>query len=348
LFILVGNYILEIPFTELRYWLILFSCTCFANMLGLNISASFNSAVTIYILIPILIIPQLLLSGVVISFDKFNPRVGKPVGIPVMGEVMASRWAFEAYMVTQFKDNPFERQFYELDKTAAQAEYKRVYFLPRLESKLAYCLNHRPSWRNSRDANVVNALDILRNEIGYELQMIGPDKFKEVDKLAIGKFDSTVYVKTSAFLKTLKQYYTQRLNRASAAKDTLEESLTKSPEQAAVFKTFHDTFVNDAVSDAVKNMTSADRIVEYDGKLIQKIYPIYMDEHRPSHLFDFSANLYQPTKHFAGVHFDTLYFNIAVIWSMTLFLFVTLYFDALKSLIKLLEGNRKYKKRDRH
>src|SRR5690606_9561845 len=85
LFILVGNYILEIPLTELRYWLILFSCTCFANMLGLNISAAFDSAVTIYILIPVLIIPQLLLSGVVISFDKFNPRVGKPVGIPFAG-----------------------------------------------------------------------------------------------------------------------------------------------------------------------------------------------------------------------------------------------------------------------
>jgi ABC-type multidrug transport system ATPase subunit len=348
LFILVGNYILEIPFTELRYWLILFTCTCFANMLGLNISASFNSAVTIYILIPILVIPQLLLSGVVISFDKFNPTVGKPVGIPVMGEVMASRWAFEAYMVTQFKDNPFEQQFYELDKIAAQAEYKRVYFLPKLESKLAYCLNHRASWRNGRDPNMVNSLEVLRNEIQYELQRVGSDKFPEINSLVVGKFDSTVYTKTSAFLKTLKQYYTLRLNRAANEKNTLIDTLSRTPEQAAIYKNFHDAYVNEAVTDAVKNMTSADRIVEYEGKLIQKIYPIYMDEHRPSHFFDFSANLYQPTKHFAGIHFDTLFFNIAVIWSMTIFLFVTLYFDVLKNIIKILEGNRKYRKRDRN
>ena len=84
LFILVGNGILEIHLEEVRYWVILFTCSCFANMLGLNISASFNSAVTIYILIPLLIIPQLLLSGVVISFDKFNPRVTKPVGVPLV------------------------------------------------------------------------------------------------------------------------------------------------------------------------------------------------------------------------------------------------------------------------
>ncbi|MEQ9414227.1 MAG: ATP-binding cassette domain-containing protein, partial [Cyclobacteriaceae bacterium] len=95
-FIIVGNWILEIPLSEMRYWFILFSCSCFANILGLNISSAFDSAVTIYILIPILIIPQLLLSGVVISFDKFNPKVGTPNGIPLLGEMMTSRWAFEA------------------------------------------------------------------------------------------------------------------------------------------------------------------------------------------------------------------------------------------------------------
>src|SRR5687768_4843303 len=44
LYILVGNGILEIPLQEVRYWVILFTCSCFANMVGLNISASFNSA----------------------------------------------------------------------------------------------------------------------------------------------------------------------------------------------------------------------------------------------------------------------------------------------------------------
>jgi ABC transport system ATP-binding/permease protein len=348
LFILVGNYILEIPFTELRYWLILFTCTCFANMLGLNISASFNSAVTIYILIPILIIPQLLLSGVVISFDKFNPRVGKPVGIPLIGEMMASRWAFEAYMVTQFKDNPFEREFYSVDKQAAEAEYKRVYLIPKLESKLAYCLNNRAAWRNPRDQKMVSAFELLRNEIQFEVERTKIGTFPEIQLLATGKFDSAVYVKTSALLRSIKQHYIQRLNQATAKKESMIEKMTDSAEETEAYRAFHDRYVNQAVTDAVKNTNTADRIVEYDGKLIRKIFPIYMDEHRPSNLFDLSANLYQPTKHFLGAKFDTLYFNIAVIWSMTIFLFVTLYFDVLKKLITILEGNRKYKRKDRH
>ncbi|MBT1701872.1 ATP-binding cassette domain-containing protein [Chryseosolibacter indicus] len=348
LFILVGNYILEIPITEIRYWLILFTCTCFANMLGLNISASFNSAVTIYILIPILIIPQLLLSGVVISFDKFNPSVGKPVGIPIMGEIMASRWAFEAYMVTQFKDNPFEKQFYDLDRTAAQAEYKRVYYIPKLESKLTFCLNNRQSWHNPRDQKVTDALNLLKNEITYELEYVGKDKFPMLERLVVGKFDSAVFVQTNTFLKTLREYYKIRQNRALEEKEDLIARLNKTPEDIAQFSEMRNRYVNQAVTDAVKNITSVDRIIEYDGRLIRKIYPIYMDEHRPSYWLDFSANLFQPTKYFASFHIDTLYFNIAVIWSMTVFLFITLYFDVLRKIIKLLEGNRKYKRRDRN
>jgi hypothetical protein len=347
LFILVGNGILDIPVSEVRYWFILFSCSCFANMLGLNISASFNSAVTIYILIPLLVIPQLLLSGVVISFDKFNPNVGKPIGVPLVGEMMASRWAFEAFMVTQFKDNKFEKQFYPLDKTIAESEYKRVYYIPALESKLAYCLNKHSQWRNQRDEALRSTLALLKNELTNELKFVGEDKFSHLQNLAIGKFDSTVYQKTALFLTTLKRYYALRISKASEEKEKLTQQLTSTPAKAKQFEMSKLVYTNEAVIDAVQNISSADRIVEYNGTLVQKIYPIYFDDHKPKHLFDFSANLFQPTKHFGGIHWDTLYFNVAAIWSMTVFLFITLYFDILKRLIKRLEGSRKYRKKDK-
>ncbi len=347
LFILVGNAVLGIPLTELRYWFILFSCTCFANMLGLNISASFDSAVTIYILIPLLIIPQLLLSGVVIEFDKFNPKVGKPIGVPTMGEMMASRWAFEAYMVTQFRDNAFERQFYELDKQMAQAEYKRQYLIPSLESRLAFCVNNRGDWRNPRATGMVNSLNLLKSEISRELALVGDQHFPEVSRLEVGKFDSTVYQHASVFLDNLKKFYSRRYSRASSAKDQRIAEMTATEEQQAQFAAMRERYVNQGVSDAVKNLRSTERIVEYKGHFIQKIYPIYMEEHRPSNLLDFSANLYQPTKHFLGFYIDTLYFNIAVIWSMTVVLFVTLYYDVLRRMVKALEGNRRYRRRDR-
>jgi ABC transport system ATP-binding/permease protein len=345
-FMVIGNLILEIPLTEFRYWFILFSSSCFANMLGLNISSAFNSAVTIYILIPLLIIPQLLLSGVVINFDKFNPKVGNPMGIPLAGEIMVSRWAFEAYMVTQFKDNPFEKQFYELDKTIAESDFKRHYHIPELESHLSACLNNRSNWRNRDNVQMINSITLLRNEIGYELQNLGYNNFQDYEKLSIGEFDSTVYQSTLKFLSTLKQVYILRFNKSMAAREQLVDSLTSTPELHARYERMRLRYQNKAVVTMVKNLATPNRIVEYDGKLIQKMYPIYIDDHKPKHFFDFSAILFQPAKHFAGWYFDTYYFNIAVIWCMTAFLFMTLYFDVLKKFMLLFE-HRKLRKRER-
>ncbi len=59
-FILVGNSILGIKGMTFQYWLVLFTTSCCANIIGLNLSSALNSVITIYILIPFIIIPQLL------------------------------------------------------------------------------------------------------------------------------------------------------------------------------------------------------------------------------------------------------------------------------------------------
>jgi len=344
-FIVVGQLILEIPVSEISSWWILFSCSCFANMLGLNISSAFNSAVTIYILIPMLVIPQLLLSGVVIQFDKFNPNVTSPNGIPLVGETMASRWAFEAYMVSQFKDNPFEKQFYKFDQKENQADYKRVYYLPALNSELEYILNHRSQWRdNSDDSKVKQSVNLLHDEIKSELSTLGEDKFPEIEKLVIGKFDSTTLEKTSNFLLKLEKYYDLRHSNAINDKEKLILEQTKTPEEMASFNDMRLRYQNESVNQLVENSSSPTRIVKWKGKLIQKIYPIYFDDHRPSNQLDFRGNFYIPQKYFLGQRWDTFYFNIAVIWTMTIFLYAALYFEWIRKLVVAIENRLKYKK----
>jgi len=341
-FILVGNALLEIPYGEMRYWLILFSCSCFANILGLNISSAFDSAVTIYVLIPILIIPQLLLSGVVIHFDKFNPKVGTPNGIPLLGEMMASRWAFEAYMVTQFKDNPLEKNFYELDQKKYIAEYKRLYYLPALESKLSFVLNHREGWNNQNEGSKVKlALDLLRNELLLESGRVGKS-IPELSDLVVGKFDSTIYMKTSEFIATLKRFYNLRSRNALVEKEKLVAYLTDGEEKRVAFEKLKMKYQNNEVSMMVENKQDIKRVVEWDGELVQKIYPIYFNEHRPNHFFDFRDNFYIPAKYFAGQKFDTLYFNLSMIWMMTILLYIALYYELLKKAVHGFTMRRKY------
>ena len=66
----------------LEYWLVLFSSWAMANVMGLLISDSFKTVVTIYILIPFLVIPQIILSGVLVKFEHLNPTISSPKQIP--------------------------------------------------------------------------------------------------------------------------------------------------------------------------------------------------------------------------------------------------------------------------
>jgi len=332
LFVLIGNYILEIKGMLLIHWSILFTTSCFANLLGLNISSAFNSAITIYILIPILLIPQLILSGVVVKFDKLNPVIGNTETVPIVGDMMASRWAFEAAMVAQFKDNKFEQLFYLYDKNMAESDYKKIYYIPTLETQLDFVNLHYSSPEPGIQKQVADNLSLLRNEINGELDIVGHDNFKEVDLLYPDKYDSSVYKKTSKFLETLGKYYNNRYNVADKKRDAIIRSETATAAKEKEFEDFKGAYQNEAITELVKNTTEQHRIVRSGNKLIQKIFPIYKDPD-PEHMVDFDAQFYMPAKHFLNRNIDTHYFNLGVIWSMTIILSLTLYYEVLKKIV---------------
>jgi hypothetical protein len=250
-------------------------------------------------------------------------------------------------MVTQFKDNPFEKEFYDMDKTIASSEYKRIYYIPMLETKLSACFNARANWNNKNDVKLSNSLLLVRNEISNELKVVGQENFPRVEDLVIGKFDSAVYESASKFLATLKQYYSNKSDKVTAEIEHLISQKTQGKDDLALFEKHRDRFINKAVTDAVENKHTTDRIVEYDGQLIQRIFPIYMDDHKPRHFFDFRANFYQPTKYFMGETFDTFYFNLCVIWAITTLLFITLYFDVLPKIVQASFDRRKYTRKEK-
>src|SRR5688572_27947253 len=112
-----------------------------------------------------------------------------------------------------------------------------------------------------------------QNEIGYDLKDVGDHNLPDIDKLAIGNIHSTVYQHSMKFLNTLKQYYLIKQNRAMSEKESMVSDLTSSPETLERFNQQSYPYQNKAVSLAVKGTTAPNRIVEYDGRLYQKIYP---------------------------------------------------------------------------
>ncbi|MBS1556826.1 MAG: ATP-binding cassette domain-containing protein [Bacteroidetes bacterium] len=336
LFVLVANYILQIQGMFFIHWGILFTASCFANLLGLNISSAFNSAVTIYILIPILLIPQLILSGVVVKFDKLNPIIGNTSTVPLVGDLMASRWAFEAAMVAQYKDNAFEKEFYVYDKTMADADYKKIYLIPELESRLDFINLNRQTQEPGIKKEVAQKLDLIRTTLERE-EKITKVKFQYLDKLTINRYDTTVNIPLINYLETLKRFYINRYNKADKEKDNKIARLTNTPEKEKEFEQQRNAHQNEAITDLVRNTMEQNRIIETEGKLVQKIYPVYKDPD-PDHMVDFDAQFYMPAKHFLNQNIDTFWFNLGVIWSMTLVLAIALYWEVLRKVIDQLSN----------
>jgi ABC transport system ATP-binding/permease protein len=338
-FVLIGNAILGIKDMYLPYWLILFSASCFANVLGLNISASFNSAVTIYIIIPLLLIPQILLSGVVVQFDQLNPAFGSKSRVPLIGDVMISRWAYEAIMVNQFKNNKYERLFYELDKEISLADYKTVYYIPHLESILEFTFVNRFAGDQKTIAQVESQLKTLANELKIQTGKYGDDKFPYLDRLTIEGIDSVVYKQTHEFLNTIKKIFALRNKNALLEKQAIIREMTSSPKKADAFNKLKNDYTNEQISSLVYDNKEKTRILEHRGRLIQQIYPIYADP-EPEYFLDFGTLFYVPKKHFAGRYYETFLFNTIMMWVMTLILIITLYYDVLRKIIALEVGRK--------
>jgi ABC transport system ATP-binding/permease protein len=329
-FVLLGNYILDIKGMTFDYWFVLFAVSCFANMLGLNISASFNSAVTIYILIPILLIPQLLLSGVIVEFDKLNPSIASQKQVPVSGEMMVSRWAFEALAVNQFVNNGFERDFYELDRRMSEAEYKKNYLLPTLTAKLDYCAVEE----NKGKPAFENNLRTLSNELGKRQPLKLPASVT-LPLTASNIAGAVTPLKT--YINRLSEYYSSSYNKADKRKNRLITELCRTPQAEKAFLERKGMHENDNLSELVRNSKRTEKIVEENGELIQKSDPIFAYP-RPEGTFDFRTHFFAPVKYFMNNYLETYWFNVAVIWIMSLILYVALYFEWLKKAITGLES----------
>ena len=334
MFVLIGSWILGISGMSFSFWLVLFTVSCFANVLGLNISSAFNSAVTIYILIPLLIIPQLILSGVVVNFDKLNPWLSHPDKVPVIGEMMASKWGYEALVVSQFKDNPYERNFFEYDKTVANSEFKNVYLYPMLQTSLDFIQNNYQSENPEFKEKVGMHLKRLQRTLKKEMREnhVPKDKFVEVENLAAGQLTDQTILETEKFLNVMKIVYNKRLKKASDAKKTLTRQMTDSPENHEQFAMMRSNYVNEAIEFFLKNSTTKNRLLVTDKEYIQKIYPIFKDV-VPRHSIDIRSHFFSPTKHFAGKLFDTLVFNVVIIWLMSALLIATLYYDLFRKVV---------------
>ena len=371
-YILVGNSVLEIKGMFMSHWFILFSTSCFANLLGLNISSSFNSVKVIYILIPICIIPQLLFSGIIVPFDKLHPYFSSKSEVPTIGNIMASRWAYEAMAVNQFKDNEYEKLIYQDKKDMSFANWKKDQWESTLETKLSsFYRNHQnqnldelKQKQTRRDGQII--INEIKKELTYfpESSKMSPEKVhKLLQKIEENQLAKEDYYGLIQFLSETRNHYknlyktaenhhekiiTDLLEINDSTRATLRQ--LKSDKKISSkeyrnqkrliaklkeqkFQLFKTKYNNHSLEDIVTSSNTLKFITEGEASLIQKSDPIFLDPYTNNYL---GAHFYAPSKFLGNIKLDTFYANILVIWFMTILLTISLYYDLLR---KLLEGS---------
>jgi hypothetical protein len=99
------------------------------------------------------------------------------------------------------------------------------------------------------------------------------------------------------------------------------------------FLKLRDTYFNRALEEFVKDKNETTKTIVYKGELVQKLDPIFMDSKNKLIL----AHFYAPEKQIFGMKVDTYTVNVIVLWIMTLFLYLILYFRLLKKGLDFLE-----------
>lgn len=333
-FVIIANWILEVRGMYFDYWLVLFSTAVCSNLLGLNISATFNSAVTIYIVIPLLMIPMMVLSGAMFTFEKLNRAVGSINRVPLIAEFMPTKWGYEALVVHQFKDNEFQRYFYDIEKNQLNASFKVDDLIPELESRALECVDYVSSADSTPEgaSRLANNLAVLRKTVGYETQRFAPSiQFEHLAALAPGQFTDIVGYELIDYLDELKKHYADIYQTQSMKKDRIVSHITST--DARLYEAKRRAYHNESIADLVMKVFEKNKILQYKDELVQQTNPIYRDPN-PRSFFDFRSHFLAPQKYFAGHYFDTFYFNIIVIWLMSIVLYITLYYESLKKLLE--------------
>jgi len=325
-FVLVGNLLLGIQNMVFAYWLILFSVAVFSNLLGLNISSAFDSVVTIYILVPLLLIPQILLCGVVVKFDDIQDKNADKDVVPLVGEFMASRWAFEALAVEQFKENRYMARFFDMEKEMAQARFRSDI----LTTELIGQIDLVDGWTrlNKPLADISRKLVIIKNEIKKLDNEKTLPEFKFTDSLIPGKFNNKIAELAKSHLSQLKDFHTKRYHKFKSRKDRLINHLNKEKGDEFLYDQkmkFH----NKSLEVLVLNSETKEFYRETSDGYVQKIAPIYKDPD----FINGRAHFMASQKNVFGYSFDTFIFNVGMIWLMSAFLYLALYWNWLRKIL---------------
>lgn len=330
-FVIVADIILGVRGMLLQQWIILFTTACFGNLMGLNISAGMRTAISIYILIPLILVPQLLLGGAMIKFDELHKSLTHKIYVPVLGDIMATRWAYEAMSVEEFRNNRFEKPFYNSEMEMSQYDWYSYFLIPLLKAKTDACRTNTFIKKTQEEAESNLA------EVKYHISDLGkisgilPGNWKE--NLEYSKFNNYTADNALIYLDSVKALFRAKYKQSSATHDSIYDGMRKKLGDNN-FLLLKENNLNESLENLVLNRMTTSKIYDSGKKIIQKADPVFM---APGSKFG-RAHFFAPYKLLGNMKIRTIIFNMIMLWLMNVCLFATLYYNLLKRFIIWLDS----------
>jgi len=307
LFTLIGQWVIGFHDLTGTWWLILFITTLVANLTGLLLSQCMSSVVAIYITIPLLLIPQILLCGLVVDFSDLNGK-STTNNVPLIGEVIPSRWAYEALAVTTFADNAYEKPLFEFHRQQYQDQYTQNVLLYEMDSQLE-TLQHEQTMGDSVQQR---HMDIIKTELP-RLSMLSD----------IESYDGDYsYASLKAYFKTADKALMRRSNRATLSADSVICAMMNEMGHEE-FTKMRSAHANRQLESVVTGSTYPETHVITRNHIVPRMGQIYLTP--VTH--DGRAPFYSFYKQVGSVKVKTLWFNLGVLALMAVILMVLIYSD---------------------
>ena len=284
-------------------------------------------------MIPLLLIPQMILSGLLFKFDKLNNLISSKGKVPVIADLMASRWAYEALAVDQFINNDYESAYYEYEKNESMADFKTAFIADELRKKNAFLMENFESKNDSIQSLVRNSISIIQKTLDGEK---GLEEVNVFSQFSLENYSKKIGVGLNTYIDQYQKIYQNIYNESVKTRETKMDWMQANRYSQPIISVKNQNY-NESLSDLVKNVSTKERLLEYDGQLIQQINPIFQNP-KPTHALDYRTAFFVPEKAFAGLSFTTFAFNLIVIWTMSLALYITLYFEIMKRIIQSFDG----------
>ena len=307
LFIIIGNTIMGLHGLFCTWWLILFATTFLAGLTGLLLSQCLNSVVAIYISIPLLLIPQILLCGLVVSFADLTPK-SKTGNVPVIGDFIPSRWSFEALAVTSFTDNRYERMFFDLDKEKYETQFYNVGYLYEIQSQLETLKDEQ---KKGKDINP-NHMQVIHTNLPVVTEYCGMKPYQG---------DSS-YTSLYDYMKEAEKILSKRSNQATLKVDALTADFIRKYGKETLLDLKRDNF-NLKLEDFVVSGGHRRLLDVIDDVIVPRTGPVYLT---PRNQIG-RAPFYSSEKIIGPYHIKTLRYNMTILLLMSIIVTILLLTD---------------------